>query len=432
MNAPARAVAPASALRRGACPALSAPMPTGDGLLVRLNLTEGGLAPATLVALCEAAQAHGNGLVEITARGSFQVRGLTPASAPLFADAVNALAIPVRDGVPVETSPLAGLDLQEIAEPFPLVRAVREAIAATGLTPRLGPKVSVVVDGGGQIGLASVAADVRVAAMSGQEWAVSVADKQLAVAQSEKEAVAAVIALLGGIAAMGPSARGRDLPAAALIDANRLGIRSTLPPSVLPDISPLSGEMSARTEGGAKGRIRLGLIPLRNDLCALAIALPFGQCEAAELAQLAKNAPAIADFRFAPGRRLLALGPRDACLRLQAAAAELAFVTDPADPRLSINACAGASACASGHIPARALAAEVAALLPPGFAGTIHISGCAKGCAHPALATLVLFGAGDGIALLGNGRAGDQPQSRHPDSRSALAALATELQKTAA
>ena len=31
--------------RRGACPALSAPMQTGDGLLVRLNPVAGGLSP---------------------------------------------------------------------------------------------------------------------------------------------------------------------------------------------------------------------------------------------------------------------------------------------------------------------------------------------------------------------------------------------------
>ena len=49
--------------RRGACPALSAPMKTGDGLLVRLNPVAGGLSPAQLIGLCEAAEAYGNGVV---------------------------------------------------------------------------------------------------------------------------------------------------------------------------------------------------------------------------------------------------------------------------------------------------------------------------------------------------------------------------------
>ena len=42
-------------MRRGACPALSAPMQTGDGLLVRLNLAEGGMTPGELATLCAAA-----------------------------------------------------------------------------------------------------------------------------------------------------------------------------------------------------------------------------------------------------------------------------------------------------------------------------------------------------------------------------------------
>ena len=69
MNAP---------LRRGACPGLSAPMPTGDGLLVRFVPADA-MPLDAFIALCAAARAHGNGIVEVTARGSLQVRGLTPA-----------------------------------------------------------------------------------------------------------------------------------------------------------------------------------------------------------------------------------------------------------------------------------------------------------------------------------------------------------------
>ena len=84
--------------RRGACPGLSAPMPTGDGLLARLS-TGATIGLTAANALCAAARRHGNGIIEITARGSIQVRGLTPASAPAFADAAAALAI---DGVDAE------------------------------------------------------------------------------------------------------------------------------------------------------------------------------------------------------------------------------------------------------------------------------------------------------------------------------------------
>ena len=59
-------------------------MPTGDGLLVRLMPADR-VPLDSFIAFCAAAREHGNGTLEITARGSLQVRGLTPSSAPLFA-----------------------------------------------------------------------------------------------------------------------------------------------------------------------------------------------------------------------------------------------------------------------------------------------------------------------------------------------------------
>ena len=48
-------------------------MPTGDGLLVRM-LPIGTIALEDFGTLCVAAREHGNGVIEITARGSIQVR----------------------------------------------------------------------------------------------------------------------------------------------------------------------------------------------------------------------------------------------------------------------------------------------------------------------------------------------------------------------
>ena len=105
--------------RRGACPALSSPMQTGDGLLVRLNPPDGGLLPETLAGMCEAALRHGNGVVEVTGRGSFQIRGLTPSSAVLLAGDIERLGIVAPTGVPVTHGALAGLDPEEAADPRP-------------------------------------------------------------------------------------------------------------------------------------------------------------------------------------------------------------------------------------------------------------------------------------------------------------------------
>jgi len=96
-----------SPVARGACPRLSEPMQTGDGLLVRI-VTAGPIPLDGFTRLCAIANEHGNGVMEISARGSLQVRGLTPLSAPLFAKDVASLDIELCEGVPVIANPLQG------------------------------------------------------------------------------------------------------------------------------------------------------------------------------------------------------------------------------------------------------------------------------------------------------------------------------------
>jgi len=143
--------------RRGACPGLSTPMLTGDGLLVRLMPAEC-IPLDAFVAVCTAARAHGNGAIEITARGSLQLRGLTPRSAPLLASDVAALDIVAIEGVPVIADPLSD-DPDALIDSAGLAATLRRAIADAGLV--LAPKVSVIIDGGGRLHLDALAAQLR-------------------------------------------------------------------------------------------------------------------------------------------------------------------------------------------------------------------------------------------------------------------------------
>ncbi|ESY10450.1 precorrin-3B synthase [Mesorhizobium sp. M0761] len=438
--------------RRGACPALSAPMQTGDGLLVRLNPVAGGLSPKSLIGLCESALKRGNGIMEVTARGSLQIRGLTAESAVLLAAEVDALGIAVRTGVPVETGPLAGIDPREIADPRSLAERVRAAVEEAGLTPRLGPKVSVVVDGDGQLTMDGVTADVRLKAVrdgASVLWTVSVAvDGQSArpLATADEDAARDIaVAALRMVAEKGRDAHSRDLSERQL--ASLASWHSLAPPSVLPDISPtrgeisrvaggsplstlkigeiahedaispLEGEMSGRTEGGVQDRRPIGLFPLSNDTTALGIALPYGSMPAEKLIALAQSALSlgVAEIRLAPGRALLFLGqPSSANHLLQATATALGFVTTAADPRTRIAACPGTPACASGRIATRDIAETIAAENADILDFTLHISGCAKGCAHPGSAALTIVGGENGAGLVVNATAKALPAGYRP------------------
>ncbi|MBZ9941937.1 precorrin-3B synthase [Mesorhizobium sp. BR1-1-13] len=447
--------------RRGACPALSAPMQTGDGLLVRLNPvaggpSSGGLSPKLLIGLAESALRHGNGIMEVTARGSLQIRGLTAESATLLAKEVDALGIVVRTGVSVETGPLAGIDPQEIVDPRPLADGIRKAVEDAGLTQRLGPKVSVIVDGGGQLTMDAVTADMRLVAVStdaGSRWRVSVAGdgrnaRLLAVADDGVTRDIAVAALRM-IAEKGRDAHARDLSERQLVSLAGWLCLTNLreaPPSVLPDIapsrgeigsfdagfslatpeigetvgdhviSPLEGEMSGRTEGGAS-RKPIGLFPLAGDVPILGIGLPYGSMPAERLIALAQSAVTLgtSEIRLAPGRALLFLGqPPAANPFLQQTAATLGFVTSPTDPRTRIAACPGAPACASGRIATRDIAEAIASENADSLDFTLHISGCAKGCAHPGPASLTVVGGENGAGLVVNATAKALPAGYRP------------------
>lgn len=391
--------------RRGACPALSTPMQTGDGLLVRLNPVAGGLSPKALIGLSESAARHGNGIMEVTARGSIQIRGLTAASAGKLAADVNALDIAVRTGVPVETGPLAGLDVQEIADPRPLAEALRKAIQKTDLAERLGPKVSVVVDGGGAIGLDAILADIRLVATrndSKARWHLAIggtaATARPLALLDDADACDRALTILQAIAAIGREGRARDLGATFL---------------------PADGAAPPHQQSRRSDSAPTGILALTNDAHAVGIALPFGSMPAETIANLCLEAHARGadEIRPAPRRTLLflGLGEQDR-VGLQQAAHRLGFVTEAGDPRLHIAACPGEPACASGRIATREIAETVAsrhaALLDGSF--TLHVSGCAKGCAHPATAALTLVGGENGAGLVVDGTAKALPHRYSP------------------
>jgi precorrin-3B synthase len=389
--------------RRGACPGLSAPMATGDGLLVRL-LPIGTMTLEAFAALCAAARHHGNGVIEITSRGSVQVRGLSAASAPRFAAAVAALGIAAEDGIPVLGNPLAGLDPEEIIDAGALAAEVRRALAGSRLTQVLSAKISVTIDGGGALGLDEMVADIRLCAESMRSdvtFRVGIGGNGAGARQigsiAAKDGAAAVTRLLEVLARHGRDVRARDIDIAAF--------RSAIADLIVSD-GPAA---SARRAGDA-----IGLHRLRNGSLACGIGLAFGHADATSLQRLTEAAGTAraSGLRAAPGRALMIVGLTQRTSTAFAAAAEaLGFIVRADDPRRRIVACAGAPICASAEIAARALAPRIAAAAVPHLDGAskIHISGCAKGCAHPAPAALTIVGTPAGCALIADGSTRDTP-----------------------
>ena len=416
-----------ASMRRGACPGLTAPMQTGDGLLVRLTPSGDTMALDSLMTFCAAVRRHGNGIIEVTARGNVQVRGLTPVSALAFADEIALLRIAAPDGVPILADPLAGLDPDQIIDANALVTALRRRLAAASFAHRLGPKVSVAIDGGTALHLDAVAADVRLRALPASGGASihialggDAAGATPIGAVAEADAVETVVRLLEAIAQRGPTMRAHEMVRGGRLEAFRAAVLELLIAAPAPPARPRSEPIGSHR--------------LRDGQVALGIGLAFGHSDAATLENLidaARHAGA-AGIRSAPGRArsVISMTPR-ASRSVAATAERLGFIVQADDPRRHVVACAGAPICASAKIPARALAPAIsraAAYLLDGSM-TIHISGCPKGCAHAAAAALTIVGSERGCDLVADGCARGQPLGTIPTPAlpAAVAGIAQEI-----
>ena len=391
------------ALRRGACPTLSQPMATGDGLLVRLTPKGATIPCETISALCASARQHGNGILEVTSRGNIQVRGLSEKSVPAFAAAVAGMDAYFAEGVPVACDPLAGLDAAELLDARELAECLRDALGEAAFGSKLSPKVSVIVDAGGALHLDALSADVRLRALSiDGDVRVHIAvggDARTATPLgivAPERVTDAVLRILAVIAEHGPVARARDINKHALWKA-------------LSDIVADGPFLTTRPSADP-----IGVRALRDGTRAVGFGLPFGHIDAGTLADFADaTAEAGASgVRIAPDRALLVIGvPRKAVPRLQVTAEHLGLILHRADPRRRVVACAGAPICASAEIPSRTLAPQLAEIVAQveGDTPVLHVSGCAKGCACPRATPMTVVGVDGRCGIVVNGSARDAP-----------------------
>jgi precorrin-3B synthase len=271
---------------RGWCPTVHAPMPSGDGLLVRIKPFGGRLSAAALRAVAAAVEAYGNGVVELTGRGNLQVRGVW--NAPAFAAAMVAAGL-------ADADPVREARRNVVIVPPCDDALVAEAEAMMADTPGQAAKYYLVVD--------------------------------------------------------------------------CTGIRSASP-----------GPLTQPSPAGGRG------LSLLQGEGGHLLHLPFGQTNAATLARLAALVP---ELRTTPWRAFLSATP-----------------VPGFDRPSTIIACVGAPGCASATVPARA----DAALLDAMGLTDLHVSGCAKGCAHPGPAR-TLVGRDGRYDLVRHGRASDKPDA---------------------
>ncbi len=358
-------------------------MPTGDGLLVRLHPPLGRLTAGQLQAIATAARSCGNGLLDVSSRGNLQVRGVFAYSHPALVGQLAAagLAGPVTRRTIV--SPFAGLDRTDHVDAAALALRVEAALRSVEGLPG---KLAIVVDGGGRFPLVELDAEIYAIAVSSSSIAVGLAAQDgprwcgTTSPSPLPSALAAMLTDFAEAVRSGKSLAMRDAPADL---RGRLADVARLAPPTVPTQRPLAP--------------RAGPLPMPGDRASAVLALPFGRCDADQLTQIASLAERFGsgEVRLSPWRGIVIPEVRRQDLgTLIDLASGAGLITDPDDPRLAVFACPGQPDCANASVMTRRDAPRLAAIARPLLqtGGQIHVSGCAKGCAHPGPAALTLVG----------------------------------------
>jgi precorrin-3B synthase len=371
---------------QGWCPGALRPMASGDGLVVRVRPPGGTLSSVQATGLADLAARHGNGLLDLSVRANLQLRGVTEASHPALLLGLTALGL-------LDSNAKAEKGRNIIITPFwtdgdtvqPIAQALQRAVTAADW-PDLPSKFGYAIDNAHAPVLRATSADIRIEARADGFliWPDGAATgAQFAAADA---VIAAIADLIAWFLQSGGVNNGRGRMAALMARG------ATLPQAF--SATPVS---SACPFTPAPGMLSQGAL----------LGLEFGQMQAQTLADLAAFGP----LRVTPWRMLMLEGAGHM--------PDLpGLITRPDDPMLRVIACTGAPGCLQAHQPTRDLARTLA---PAWRSGTLHVSGCAKGCAHPTAANVTLVGTPDGFDLIRNGTAADMP------AECALSPFLTEL-----
>ncbi len=353
---------------RGWCPGAHRPMMAEDGLVMRVRPRFARLAARQVLGLCDLAQRHGSGFIDLTNRANLQIRGV---SEDAHGDVLQGLTD--LDLLDIDAASESRRNL--LVMPFWRAGDLTHRLCAALLEamprlPALPAKFGFAVDCGAAPMLHAASADIRLERQDGGVLLRADGSEGGRVV-SEAGAIDALIDLVAWFAEhqspenrrMARVLRATALPAAWQTQRAR---------------DPVTPPVLGPREGGAL------------------VGAPFGQVDAGALARhvTATEAPAI---RVTPWRALLIEGaemPDDP-----------AFLTDPGDPLTRVDACPGAPLCPQASVETRALARALAGRVT----GALHVSGCAKGCARAAAADLTLVGANGRFDIVRKGCASDAP-----------------------
>lgn len=354
----------------GWCPGALRPMMSGDGLVVRIRAPLGRLTQEQARGLAKLSERCGNGLMDLSARANLQLRGVREGAHEVLLDGLRNLDLldtdekaEARRNVTVQPFWSEGDGTHRIAQDLSRALTAAKDLKFPG-------KFGFAVDCGQRPFLQNTSADIRIE-RAGSALILRADGAETGLPVTPETAANKALDLATWFLAQGGVSNGRGRMKALV---TRIGVpASHTHPVALQNYSARPGQ----TEAGVLA------------------ALPLGQIDATAFAQLTELGP----LRLTPWRMLLVEGGKTA---------PKSVILDPVDPLLNVTACTGAPGCPQALSITRDIARDLAPLVPKG--AHLHVSGCAKGCAHPKPAPLTLTASGPGqFNLIRSGLASDAP-----------------------
>jgi precorrin-3B synthase len=364
-------------------------MESADGLLVRLRLAGGSIAPSALETVALVAEEFGNGIVELTSRANLQIRGLGRADIGVVAERLVEAGLADADADAdqrrdVVVSPLTGFDPQAMIDLGHATNDIAELLAGADDLGGLPPKFGVVLDDGGTAPVRQVPADLCFGAMRTENGEIlmqlelgralddadpSVACIPVTELPSVLMAGARLCAIHGERMDQLIDRRGRAELLATLTEGT--GARAGKAPVPRPTLSPI------------------GIIPADGDRVTVGAAPLLGRSSPGMLRAVAEIAEAASTIRLTPWRGLVLLGVAEANSgRVVERLTQAGWSADPSDPAHLVSACAGRPGCGSSRADTLGAARDLLDGSTP-ITSRVHLSGCEKRCGANAEVVLV-------------------------------------------
>lgn len=356
---------------KGWCPGAHRPMMSGDGLVVRVRPFRAELTSAQTLALCELSQRYGNGVIDLTSRANLQLRGVAEADHPALLAALDVLGLidadPAIEGHRNILVP-ARRDAGGLTD-----RLYDKVLATLPDLPDLPEKMGFAIDTGPDACLGDGSADFRFELDTTGALLLRADGAPKGRPVSEASTTSALLDLAQWFVDTGGHESGRM--------ARHLAKQPL--PQAWTQAKPRPQSASC-----IPGSVSEGFI----------LGAPFGKLAAEDLRTLLETSGA-SHIRLMLNRLFLLLGGTPG---------DTPFVIEPGNPLMSAHACPGAPFCPQATVATM----DIARHLAPHVSGTLHVSGCAKGCALPRAADTTLTGRDGRFDLVRNGAPWDTPCAR--------------------